>query len=131
MSEVPLYVKRYIRGSRPGWVAWLVGMCERRFVYIYIGYLFIYRIHIRLYVYPLPHRVQPRDLRPILGRKSFTLSIGTLLVSTVLPTAGPEDPHKALCGGIPGDGFGVWGRFWSHFEGNSRQKMTNLSRIDY
>ena len=40
-------------------------------------------------------------------------------------------PQKALCGGIPGDGFGVWGRFWSHFEGNSRQKMTNLPGIDF
>ena len=40
-------------------------------------------------------------------------------------------PQKALCGGIPGDGFGIWGRFWSHFEGKSRQKMTNLSGIDF
>ena len=24
-------------------------------------------------------------------------------------------PQKALRGGIPGDGFGIWGRFWSHF----------------
>ena len=25
-------------------------------------------------------------------------------------------------GGIPGDGFGIWGRFWSHFAENSLQK---------
>ena len=31
-------------------------------------------------------------------------------------------PQKVLRGGIPGDGFGIWGRFWSHFAGNSRQK---------
>ena len=40
-----------------------------------------------------------------------------------------SSPQKALR--IPGDGFGIWGRFWSHFEGNSRQKMTNLSGIDF
>jgi len=40
-------------------------------------------------------------------------------------------PQKALCGGIPGDGFGIWGRFWSHFVGNCCQKLTNLSRIDF
>ena len=26
-------------------------------------------------------------------------------------------PQKALRGGIPGDGFGIWGRFWSHLAG--------------
>ena len=40
-------------------------------------------------------------------------------------------PQKALRGGIPGDGFGIWGRFWRHFEGKNRQKMTNLSIIDF
>ena len=40
-------------------------------------------------------------------------------------------PQKALRGGIPGDGFGIWGRFWSHFVGNCCQKLTNLSRIDF
>ena len=30
-----------------------------------------------------------------------------------------------------GDGFGIWGRFWSHFVGNSRQKLTNLSKFDF
>ena len=46
--------------------------------------------------------------------------------------AGPAgEPQKALRGGIPGDGFGIWGRFWSHFEGKSRQKMTDLSGIDF
>ena len=42
-----------------------------------------------------------------------------------------EWPQKALCGGIPGDGFGIWGRFWSHFVGNCCPKLTNLSRIDF
>ena len=41
------------------------------------------------------------------------------------------NPQKALRGGIPGNGFGIWGRLWSQFEGNSRQKMKKLSRIDY
>ena len=43
----------------------------------------------------------------------------------------PAPSQKALCGGIPGDGFGIWGRFWSHFVGNCFQKLTNLSRIDF
>ena len=54
-------------------------------------------------------------------------------------TGGPNRraPHeaafsqKALCGGIPGDGFGIWARFCSHFEGKSRQKMTNLQELTF
>ena len=40
-------------------------------------------------------------------------------------------PQKALYGGIPGGGFGIWGRFCSHFVGSCCQKLTNLSRIDF
>ena len=45
--------------------------------------------------------------------------------------ADEPSPQKALRGVIPGDGFGIWGRVWSHFEGNSRPKITNLSIIDF
>jgi len=35
-----------------------------------------------------------------------------------------EDPQKALCGGIPGAVLEPLVRFWSHFVGISRQKLT-------
>ena len=56
------------------------------------------------------------------------------IVFPVLEIARPVGtgiPQKALRGVIPGDGFAMWGRIWSHFGGNSRPKMTNLSTIDF
>ena len=70
-----------------------------------------------------------RQSRPDSGLDFQVKGLNTLFARS--SEADGLSAQKALRGVIPGHGFGIWGRFWSHFEGNSRPKITKLSIIDF